>query len=184
MDQKRKEFIQKAKKKVSGLTSILDVLMDDILKLVDEVGGIEINNGTDISINGELQYKYRSAIRVVIDSLLAGEYVIRELSKDMISWQGLDKKLLIAKNKYKEGRLTFKIMAIAFGSSFEVEEDDDGFVKYERTKDLRNRITHPMILKHLDVSVEDYYRAAEAFEWFTKCLGKVNETQTIFPSQS
>lgn len=184
MDQERKRFIKKVQKKVLELTSILGLLTNDILKLVNEIEGIKINNNTEITINSELQFKYRTAIRVVVDSLLAGEYVIRELSKDMISWQNLDKKLLIAKKFHDEARLTFKIMAIAFGSPFEVAEDDEGWGKYEKTKDIRNRITHPMKLKDLKVSVEDYYRAAEAFEWFNKCLGKVQETQTIFPSLS
>lgn len=136
-----------------------DLLTKDIKKIIQN----------SVKFESELQFWLRIAVRTGIDSVDAMTYRMKTFTREAIKLRGIQKKLY-SKPKKKALILTFKELAVALDSTFEIEEDDENYKDYLKAHKIRDRITHPKKLTDLNISIEEYEKVANAFIWLYKSL--------------
>ena len=143
-----------------------DVLTKDIEKINE--------NSLKVKYESDLQFWMRIMVRTVVDSMDTLIYRLREMSRELIKRSG-DEKKLPPKPKSTNLRYIFKVLAIAFDSTFEIKEDDEKLRDYLEVHKIRNRITHPQKLADLDISLEnEYVKVSDIYIWFSECLKQLN----------
>jgi len=128
-----------------------------------------------VKYKSDLQFWMRITVRTVIDSIDALIYRERIMARELIKHRGIEKQLP-PKPKKTNLRYIFKVLAIAFDSTFEIKEDDEKLKDYSEAREIRRRITHPKKLTDLDISLEEEYgKFMDTFLWFSECLKQLNK---------
>ena len=144
-----------------------DVLTKDMNKIIRDSGKVKYES--------DLQFWMRIMVRTAVDSMNTLIYRLGKMSQELIKPRG-DEKEFLHKLEKKNLRHIFKVMAIAFDSTFEIKEDDEKLKDYLEVRKIRDRITHPQKLTDLDISLEkEYVKLRDIYFWFSECLNQLNK---------
>jgi hypothetical protein len=175
-EQKRKlmELEMESERKmryVRETMKMADVLMKDMKKIVEFSGKIKYES--------EVQFWMRIMVRAAIGSIDALIFRLMKSARELSELRGIENELP-PKPKKTNLRYIFKVLAIAFDSTFEIKEDDEKLKDYSEARKIRNRIMHPKKLTDLNISLEkEYVKFADTFHWIFDCITKLGKPSKI-----
>jgi hypothetical protein len=132
-----------------------------------------------IKYESEAQFWMRVMVRTIVDSIDALIFRLRKTARELIELRGIENELP-PKPKKINLRYIFKVLAIAFNSTFEIKEDDEKLKDYSEARAIRNRITHPKELTDLNISLKgEYVKFSDTFIWVSECIKKLSKQSKI-----
>ncbi len=118
------------------------------------------------------------AIKALLQKLLLLDIVVivvlKLLTKTAMKVTGKEPLPKPNKNQRKSLAHFFNELAYALESTFRMKEDDEMLRKYQKARDIRNRITHPREPADLDVTPDEYMGILiPAHQWFAETFNKI-----------